>query len=123
MKGFTEALISDLRLNAPHVTCSVVMPGHIGTGIALNSSVAHGRELTAKGNEMGNLFRNRAPMSADEAAQVILDGVAEERWRILVGDDAHSLDMAVRDDPEGAYEPDFVGAAAILGTVTGESTD
>lgn len=123
VKGFTEALISDLRLNAPHVTCSVVMPGHIGTGIALNSSVAHGRELTSEENEMGNLFRNLAPMSADEAAQVILDGVAEQRWRILVGDDAHSLDLAVRNDPEGAYEPDFIGAAAILGTVVGETAD
>src|SRR3989344_5060018 len=37
VKGFTEALITDLRLNAPHVKCSVVMPGHIGTAIAGNS--------------------------------------------------------------------------------------
>ena len=37
VKGFTEALITDLRLNAPHVTCSVVMPGHIGTAIAINT--------------------------------------------------------------------------------------
>ena len=27
VKGFTEALITDLRLNAPHIKCSVVMPG------------------------------------------------------------------------------------------------
>ena len=37
VKGFTEALIADLRINAPHVTCSVVMPGHIGTSIVSNS--------------------------------------------------------------------------------------
>ena len=37
VKGFTEALINDLRLNAPHVQCSVVMPGHIGTSIVSNS--------------------------------------------------------------------------------------
>src|SRR3954453_828779 len=37
VKGFTEALINDLRLNAPHVKCSVVMPGHIGTSIISNS--------------------------------------------------------------------------------------
>jgi len=29
VKGFTEALITDLRVNALHVKCSVVMPGHI----------------------------------------------------------------------------------------------
>lgn len=37
VKGFTEALITDLAVNAPHVKCSVVMPGHIGTDIVANS--------------------------------------------------------------------------------------
>src|SRR5215471_21577255 len=37
VKGFSEALQTDLRINAPHIKCSVVMPGHIGTGIAANT--------------------------------------------------------------------------------------
>ena len=37
VKGFSEALMNDLRLNAPHIKCSVVMPGHIGTSIVSNS--------------------------------------------------------------------------------------
>src|SRR5438552_12680339 len=37
VKGFTEALITDLSLNAPHIKCSVAMPGHIGTDIGRNS--------------------------------------------------------------------------------------
>ncbi len=37
VKGFTEALIEDLRVNAPHVRVAVVMPGHIGTDIVANS--------------------------------------------------------------------------------------
>jgi NAD(P)-dependent dehydrogenase (short-subunit alcohol dehydrogenase family) len=37
VKGFTEALITDLRIIAPHIKCSVVMPGHIGTSILLNT--------------------------------------------------------------------------------------
>jgi NAD(P)-dependent dehydrogenase (short-subunit alcohol dehydrogenase family) len=37
VKGFTEALIADLRINAPHIRVSVVMPGHIGTAIPRNS--------------------------------------------------------------------------------------
>lgn len=107
VKGFSEALVTDLRLNAPHVNVSVVMPGHIGTGIALNSSKAHGEELAPDVVERGAVFRNTAPMTAEEAATVILDGVRENRWRILVGADAHALDMAVRDAPEEAYEPEF----------------
>ncbi|MCX7203832.1 MAG: SDR family NAD(P)-dependent oxidoreductase [Burkholderiales bacterium] len=47
VKGFTESLVTDLRLNAPHVRCSVVMPGHIGTSIALNTGqvLGHGSAL------------------------------------------------------------------------------
>jgi NAD(P)-dependent dehydrogenase (short-subunit alcohol dehydrogenase family) len=43
VKGFSEALITDLRMNAPHIGISVVMPGHIGTSIAINSSKLLGR--------------------------------------------------------------------------------
>ncbi|MEZ5237343.1 MAG: SDR family NAD(P)-dependent oxidoreductase [Acidimicrobiales bacterium] len=108
VKGFTEALITDLRLNAPHVGASVVMPGHIGTGIALNSVAVLGGALDAAATERGAMFRNTAPTTAAEAATIILDGVRAGRWRILVGEDAHVLDAFVRDDPEGAYEDGFV---------------
>ena len=37
VKGFTESLITDLQVHAPHIKCSVVMPGHIGTSIVTNS--------------------------------------------------------------------------------------
>ena len=53
-------------------------------------------------------FRDEAPMTAADAAKVILDGVREERWRILVGDDAHVIDRLVRESPEEAYEGSFM---------------
>lgn len=138
VKGFTEALITDLRMNAPHVGVSVVMPGHIGTDIVNNSAAIQGHrpeDLTAtdladvrkmaarRGVDtdsitddqlrdfvrmQGDMFRDMAPTSADEAATVILDGVRDGRWRILVGDDAHVLDRNVRATPEEAYEPEFM---------------
>ncbi|HWC37071.1 MAG TPA: SDR family oxidoreductase [Acidimicrobiales bacterium] len=37
VKGFSEALIEDLRVHAPHVKVAVVMPGHVGTDIIGNS--------------------------------------------------------------------------------------
>jgi NAD(P)-dependent dehydrogenase (short-subunit alcohol dehydrogenase family) len=107
VKGFTEALITDLRLHAPHVRAAVVMPGHIGTGIAGNTVFAHGGEQSTAAAERAARFRNTAPMTAAEAATVILDGVRAERWRILIGDDAHVLDLAVRQAPEEAYDVDF----------------
>lgn len=52
VKGFSEALLVDLRQNAPHVRVSVVMPGHIGTSIVSNSAMVLGRpspkEMTAE---------------------------------------------------------------------------
>lgn len=136
VKGFTEALVTDLRLNAPHIKCSVVMPGHIGTSIVANSrkvlTGSQSDDLSAEDIErsrgriaamgMGQLsddqiramsaeqhrrFLEDAPTSAAEAAKIILDGVKAERWRILVGEDAHRLDERVRAAPETAYEADF----------------
>ncbi|MGB7880304.1 MAG: SDR family NAD(P)-dependent oxidoreductase [Ilumatobacteraceae bacterium] len=108
VKGFSEALITDLRVNAPHVKVSVVMPGHIGTSIVENSMRHGAHELDMETAEMvqlmSDMFRDQAPMSAAEASTEILDGVRAGRWRILVGDDARKLDEAVRANPEIAYE-------------------
>ena len=138
VKGFTEALINDFRLNAPHLKVSLVMPGHIGTSIVINSGRILGRdpkempdeEIDEARERMARMgfevegathdeirqalvlraeqFRDEAPMTAAEAAKVILDGVREERWRILVGDDAHAMDRLVRETPEEAYEASFM---------------
>jgi hypothetical protein len=139
VKGFTEGLINDLRLNAPHVKCSVVMPGHIGTAIMTNSrrilsghdaeemsatEIAEARkglkamgmpvdmltdlQITQMIAELGRQFESNAPTTAAQAATIILNGVREEKWRILVGADAHSLDRHVRSAPEEAYEPGFI---------------
>jgi NAD(P)-dependent dehydrogenase (short-subunit alcohol dehydrogenase family) len=110
VKGFSEALINDLKMNAPNVKVSVVMPGHIGTDIAINSGkilgepeamdlpdedVDQARERlklfaetleidvdTLSNDDIRQLiaqrgvdFRDNAPMSAAEAATVMLDGV------------------------------------------------
>ncbi len=42
VRGFSEALIEDLRTHAPHVRVAVVMPGHVGTDIVANSIRARG---------------------------------------------------------------------------------
>jgi NAD(P)-dependent dehydrogenase (short-subunit alcohol dehydrogenase family) len=137
VKGFTEALINDLRLNAPHIKCSVVMPGHIGTSIVSNSrvvlngsdrlsetDVAQARmrlkaagvegadkmsdeEIQARGAERARTFLEEAPTTAAQATKIILDGVKAGKWRILVGEDAHRLDERVRQNPEIAYTAEF----------------
>jgi NAD(P)-dependent dehydrogenase (short-subunit alcohol dehydrogenase family) len=138
VKGFSEALIADLRINAPHIKVSVVMPGHIGTSIAANSrkiqagnqsdeitvtELAQARaRIASTGKDASGLsddelreimtdrakrFLEEAPTTATQAAKIILDGVKADRWRILVGDDAHTIDELVRQSPERAYDVDF----------------
>ena len=145
VKGFSEALLEDFRINAPHVGVSVVMPGHIGTEIVNNSRKLFERmegrrqrprrgmragmarrgiptegldddALRSMMEAFGDMFRDSAPVSAAEAATVILDGVKAGTWRILVGDDAHQLDEAVRADPLAAYGEDGLNLSSITGT-------
>jgi len=139
VKGFTEALLTGLRVNAPHVKAAVVMPGHVGTSIAINSRLVHGKggvedmtaeelaetrkrmarqgmptegasdeQLRAAIKQRGEQFRDNAPVSAAQAAKIILDGVRNEEWRILVGEDAKALDERVRANPLDAYDLSFV---------------
>ena len=64
VKGFSEALITDLKLNAPHIKVSVVMPGHIGTSIVANSrKVMTGRDEDALSAD--DLERARARIAPD----------------------------------------------------------
>jgi hypothetical protein len=48
--------------------------------------------------------RDSAPLSAADAATIILDGVRSGAWRILVGEDAKMIDERVRANPEAAYD-------------------
>lgn len=108
VRGFTEALMTEMRQVAPHVEVAVVMPGHIGTNILSNSQARLGRRATTNLAETAQAFRTTAPTTPAEAARSILEGIRAGRWRILVGPDAELLDVALRNDPEGAYEPAFV---------------
>jgi NAD(P)-dependent dehydrogenase (short-subunit alcohol dehydrogenase family) len=113
VKGLSEALIEDLRVNAPHVKVAVVMPGHVGTNIVAHSMMAFGvPEAEAMAADANKGFRDNAPVSAAEAAAVILDGVRSGTWRILVGADARRLDGFVRANPDDSYDFAKLAAAA-----------
>ncbi len=146
IKGFTEALINDFRFNAPHLQASVVMPGGVGTDIAINSGRILGEknprdwndddvdQLRQRWAQMGEhraelgISEDLLKMSNEEirdamaqrgenyrkigitpaqAATIILDGVKNDHWRILVGKDAVAFDKAVRKSPLHTYDLDF----------------
>jgi len=117
VKGFSEALITDLRVHAPHVKVAVVMPGHVGTGIVANtmSVLADDESLGEQMREVSDAFAAKAPLDARAAAAIILDGVRRDEWRILVGDDARALDESVRADPLAVYSPGGLALPSITG--------
>jgi NAD(P)-dependent dehydrogenase (short-subunit alcohol dehydrogenase family) len=139
VRGFTEALIEDLRTHAPHVRAAVVLPGHVGTDIVRNSLRARGlpnpeqmthaqledlipaplrpegatpEDLRKLLIDASNGFRDNAPVTAAQAAGIILDGVQAGTWRILIGDDARLIDTFVRTKPDAAYDYDELGKMA-----------
>ena len=88
VKGFTEALITDLRINAPHIKCSVVMPGHIGTSIPLNTrKVQSGNQADAMDAtqlaqaraRFASMGRDASSMSDDDIRQRVAE--RERRFR------------------------------------------
>lgn len=156
VRGFTEALVTDFRLNAPHIRAAVVMPGMIGTGIAdtdLHFDLTKARErdekakasveylrasgaseyeelkssgmlrlytreavsdatLAASLDKKREDFRTKATTTAEQAVDIILDGMRNGEWRIIVGADAKMLDKLVRKNPEDAYRATFLFGAA-----------
>ena len=87
VKGFSEALINDLRLNAPHVKCSVVMPGHIGTSIVSNSRKIQSGSESERLNEVEiRVSRERLKgMGIDTAA------MSDEDIQAIAADRARSF--------------------------------
>ena len=135
VRGFTEALIEDLRTNAPQVRVAVVLPGSVGTDILANTRRAHGlpgpEDMSDEQLEEARDFlaalklvtadappdevrstlarlesegKDKALLSAGQAAAIILDGVLSGAWRILVGKDAAFVDERIRSRPESAYD-------------------
>lgn len=71
VKGFTEALMTDLKVNAPHVKCSVVMPGHIGTDIVANSrKVISGNDSDEPTAEDIQFIRRRIKAAGQDDSQL-----------------------------------------------------
>ncbi len=137
VRGFTESLMHDFLFNAPHLKSSIVFPGGVGTDIAVNTTriLGHKRpkdmsdeEVSQARGEWEKRGYGNPSMSNDDirnamedsivnfakqgltpaqGAGIILQGVRDEQWRILVGKDAEALDRAVRKYPLEAYDLDF----------------
>jgi len=97
VRGFTEALRQELELmNAP-VSATCVHPGGIKTNIAQNARYSGSlAALGFHGQSSRSAIEKTFITSARVAARTILRGVQRNRRRVLVGRDAHAIDLLVR---------------------------
>jgi len=94
VKGFNESIFYELE--GTGVQIHSVHPGGVDTGI-----VKHGKHITTMSgdNDMDAMqanFKQAAITTPERAAEIILDGVANDRYRILVGKDARMIDRLQR---------------------------
>ena len=94
VKLLTEGLYSELT--ATNVRVTVVFPGAIATNISQNSGVAI---QTAAAGEASPSFKMT---SADDAAQIIIDGIERDAFQVYVGRDAKMMNLLYRLSPRRA---------------------
>ena len=93
VKLFTEGLHSELANTNVKVT--VVFPGAINTNITKNSGLDTPRQASAENGSVKIL-------SPVKAAQKIIEGIENNLYRVLVGNDAKMMDIFYRFNPESA---------------------
>jgi NAD(P)-dependent dehydrogenase (short-subunit alcohol dehydrogenase family) len=115
VRAFTETLALEMKMEDSPVEVYSVHPGHIGTNIA-NYGVKNdkleidldrederpnlfGPKAKTK-EEVGEIFKNQAPINANTAAKIILKNIKKKNKRILVGGDARWFDRIQRFFPK-----------------------
>lgn len=91
VKLMTEGLYAELL--ETNVGVSVVMPGAVATDIAGNSGV------DVPGGEAAVEESDFPTTSAEDAAQIILDGIEKDKLHIYVGRDSRMMNLANRVAP------------------------
>jgi NAD(P)-dependent dehydrogenase (short-subunit alcohol dehydrogenase family) len=98
VKLLTEGLRSELVETPVRVT--VVIPGAVGTNIAAHS----GTDLSLESAGSG-IWQVMKPLEPSKAAQIIVDGMERNRYRVLVGPDSKFMDLLYRLSPKYAASP------------------
>jgi NAD(P)-dependent dehydrogenase (short-subunit alcohol dehydrogenase family) len=105
VRGFTDALRMELEMDPCGVSATCVHPGGIKTNIA--RAARQDPSLAKLGIDpatAGAKFEKNFITTANEAARTILRAVERDERRVLVGPDAHVIDLVAR-TMGSAYQP------------------
>ncbi|MBO6152293.1 MAG: SDR family NAD(P)-dependent oxidoreductase [Acinetobacter sp.] len=102
VRGFTESLRQELDIENCGVSALCVHPGGIRTNIAnaakMNDSL---KALGMNPEKSAKTFNKLLRCPPEEAARQILDAVQKDKRRLLIGNDAKTLDLIQRVLPTG----------------------
>ncbi|MFC4251642.1 SDR family NAD(P)-dependent oxidoreductase [Sinimarinibacterium flocculans] len=99
VRGFTECLRQELEIARAPVSATCVHPGGIKTNIARAArfDTESMQALTGRGSDDAKArFEKLFRTTAESAARTILRGVERNARRVLIGADAHAIDLTVR---------------------------
>lgn len=108
VKLLTEGLHSELQNSNVGVT--VIFPGAIGTNISANSGVTFSQPSASA--EQSRSFKTLEP---SKAADIIVNGIEQNSYRVLVGSDAKMMDFLYRLSPKRAANLIFKQMQTLLG--------
>ena len=102
VRGFTESLRQELDMENSGVSALCVHPGGIRTNIANAAKVNDSlRSIGMNPEKSAQTFNKLLRCPPEEAARQILEAVQKDKRRLLIGNDAKTLDLIQRILPTG----------------------
>lgn len=94
VRGFSESLRKELEIAGSQIGVTVVHPGGVRTSIARNARPASGQDRSEEWKR--DRFEKFLRLAPEKAGEIIVDGIAARRKRILVGSDAKMVSVLER---------------------------
>jgi NAD(P)-dependent dehydrogenase (short-subunit alcohol dehydrogenase family) len=103
VRGFTDALRTELDIEQCGVSATTIHPGGIRTNIARNARFEFAEHEEAIDAEQAAVdFEKLTRTTPEKAARLIIGAVEKNKRRALIGPDAHLFDAAARVSPRGS---------------------
>jgi NAD(P)-dependent dehydrogenase (short-subunit alcohol dehydrogenase family) len=103
VRGFTDALRTELDIEQCGVSATTIHPGGIRTNIARNARFEFAEHEEAVDAEQAAVdFEKLTRTTPEKAARLILGAVRKNKRRALIGPDAHLFDAAARISPRAS---------------------
>lgn len=103
VRGFTDALRTELDIEQCGVSATTIHPGGIRTNIARNARFEFAEhEEAVDAEQVAVDFERITRTTPEKAARLILGAVRKNKRRALIGPDAHLFDAAARISPRAS---------------------